>query len=194
MILIGSKVWKLERNCVDINELLFCSMTCAFLLFLCVFVVQLLWHHSSIRGKLHSGGISRAIRCKCVISALLSELPASTKWRFSALLPHIRLSFQRLIITNWNCTASRGCFVVGAVSRTAHAAICCGACADGCQCRFTGTRTAPTSTCSWRCDARSHWYDFQKPNPFLSAFTGYSPSAFAFVVVASGNERKAEGS
>ena len=37
--------------------------------------------------KLHSGGNSRAIRCKCVISAPLAVPPADIKCQFSALLP-----------------------------------------------------------------------------------------------------------
>jgi len=46
-------------------------------------------------GIWHSGGISRAIRRICVISAVLSEPPAGTKCRFSANLPCSRQPFQR---------------------------------------------------------------------------------------------------
>ncbi|MBI1276639.1 MAG: hypothetical protein GC179_00785 [Anaerolineaceae bacterium] len=48
--------------------------------------------------KLHSGGLTRAIRCNCVISAASAEPAAGTKCRFSALLSQIRLPFQRKIV------------------------------------------------------------------------------------------------
>ena len=45
--------------------------------------------------KLHGGGISRAIRRICVISAALAEPPADTKCQFGGSLPHIRLPLRR---------------------------------------------------------------------------------------------------
>ncbi len=44
---------------------------------------------------LRGGGIDRAFRCICVISADSTEPPADTKCQFSASLPHTRLPFQR---------------------------------------------------------------------------------------------------
>ncbi len=46
---------------------------------------------------LHSGSISRASRCTCVISAGSTELPADPKCQFSGFPRTTRSPFQRLI-------------------------------------------------------------------------------------------------
>ena len=47
--------------------------------------------------KLHGGGISRAIRCICVISVAIGEPAANLKCQFGGTLPQIRLPFRREI-------------------------------------------------------------------------------------------------
>ena len=83
----------------------------SFLFFLCVAVVNRITFRFTLSAdcslalaattpQMARGGHTRTTRCICVISATSAELTASQKCQFSALFPHIRLSFQREIVTN----------------------------------------------------------------------------------------------
>jgi hypothetical protein len=86
-----------------LNPLRFLCSLCAsavqmlFLSFLCVLVVKSFAFGAAAMHKLHSGGITGAIRCKCANSAPYSLTPADTKCQFSGITGASRPPFQRKI-------------------------------------------------------------------------------------------------
>jgi len=63
------------------------------------------------RHSLHSGGIDRAFRCICVISAIATDLPAAQKCQFGGLLPNPACHFsgKNAICDRRECKCSSNC-------------------------------------------------------------------------------------